>query len=108
MELQHLFGANVRHHRKARGWTLERLAELVGVSQETIGKIERGKAAPLFETAEKIAAALEVPTPVLFGAGSAPSVSERARLLTEINGTLSRMNDEQLSRAAKMLKAFLG
>ncbi|MCV9998960.1 hypothetical protein OE766_11940 [Pararhizobium sp. YC-54] len=67
-----------------------------------------GDYAPLFETAGKIAAALEVPTPVLFGAGNAPSTGERARLLTDINGTLSRMNDEQLSRATKMLKAFLG
>ena len=67
-QLQLLFGANVRHQRKARGWTLERLAAEVGVSRETIGKIERGKAAPLFETAETIATVLGVPAPVLFGA----------------------------------------
>lgn len=108
MQLQHIFGANVRHHRKAKGWTLERLAELVSVSQETIGKIELGKAAPLFETAEKIAAALDVPAPTLFGADAIHGPGERVRLLTEINGTLSRMNEDQLGRAAKMLKAFVG
>lgn len=108
MELQRLFGANVRHHRKAKGWTLEQLAGRIGVSRETIGKIERGVAAPLFETAEKIAAALDVPAPVLFGASTTPGTGERARILTEINGTLSRMNDDQLGRAAKMLRAFLG
>ena len=107
MDLQLLFGANVRHHRKAKGWTLERLAELVGVSQETIGKIERGKAAPLFETAEKIAAALDVPASVLFGADALPGVGERARLLADIHRTLSRMNDDQLGRAARMLKVFV-
>ncbi|EKF40708.1 hypothetical protein NA8A_18923 [Nitratireductor indicus C115] len=37
-----------------------------------------------------------------------PSIGDRARWLVEINGTLSRMNDDQLSRAAKMLKAFVG
>jgi transcriptional regulator with XRE-family HTH domain len=108
MELQRLFGANVRHHRKAKGWTLEQLSGQTGVSRETIGKIERGVAAPLFETAEKIAAALEVPAPVLFGAEASLGRGERARLLNEINGTLSRMNDDQLGRAAKMLKAFVG
>ena len=51
MQLQDIFGANVRQHRKAKGWTIEQLADRVGVTQETIGKIERGKAAPLFETA---------------------------------------------------------
>ncbi len=107
MELQRLFGANVRHHRKAKGWTLEQLAGMIGVSRETIGKIERGVAAPLFETAEKIAAALDVPAPVLFGADAVPGTGERARLLTEINTTLSRMNDDQLGRAAKMLRAFV-
>lgn len=106
MELQRLFGANVRHHRKAKGWTLEQFAGQVGVSRETIGKIERGVAAPLFETAEKIAMVLDVPAPVLFGADTVPGTGERARLLTEINGTLSRMNDDQLDRAARMLKAF--
>lgn len=108
MELQRLFGANVRHHRKAKGWTLEQLSDQTGISRETIGKIERGVAAPLFETAEKIAVALDVPAPVLFGANAVPGTGERARLLTEINGTLSRMNEDQLDRAARMLKAFVG
>ena len=108
MELKQLFGANVRHHRKAKGWTLERLSDGVGVSQETIGKIERGQSAPLFDTAEKIAAALDVPAPALFGMNTAPGSGERARLLTEVHATLSKLNEDQLARAAKMLKAFVG
>lgn len=52
--------------------------------------------------------ALNMPAPVLFGADTVPGTGERARLLIEINGTLSRMNEEQLGRAAKMLKAFVG
>ncbi|MBE0559751.1 MAG: helix-turn-helix transcriptional regulator [Ochrobactrum anthropi] len=108
MELQRLFGANVRHHRKAKGWTLEQLSGQTGISRETIGKIERGVAAPLFETAEKIATALDIPAPVLFGADAMPGTGERARLLIDIHRTLSRMNDDQLDRAAKMLKAFVG
>lgn len=107
MELQRLFGANVRHHRKAKGLTLEQLSGQVGVSRETIGKIERGVAAPLFETAERIAAALGVPASVLFGAAPMPGGGERARRLADIHRTLSRMNEDQLDRAAKMLKAFV-
>lgn len=108
MELQRLFGANVRHHRKARGWTLEQLAGQVGISRESIGKIERGKAAPLFETAEKIATALEVPVSSLFSAAPPSGTGERARLITDIHATLSRMNEQQLGRIAKMLKAYMG
>jgi DNA-binding XRE family transcriptional regulator len=84
------------------------LAAVVGVSAITIGKIERGKAAPLFETAERIAAALDVAAPTLFGMDVLPGSGDRARLLADIYRTLSRMNEDQLDRAAKMLKAFVG
>ena len=107
MELQQVFGANVRHYRRSQGWTQEGLAERVGVTYETIGKIERGVAAPSFETATKIAEALGLQPPALFGAEPSPP-GDRGRLLAHIHATLSKMNDEQLARAGKMLDAFLG
>lgn len=106
MELQKLFGANVRNLRKARGWTQEQLAGRVDVTYETIGKVERGQTAPSFDVAGKIALALEVPAPVLFGAAAVSGTGERARLLTDIQRTLSKMNEDQLARTAKMLKAY--
>lgn len=109
MELQTIFGANVRNHRKAAGLTQEALAERVAVSIETIGKIERGAAAPTFATAERIAGALQVPVTALFGAGPAAlPEGERGRLLARINRMLSAMNDGQLARVAKMIEAFAG
>ncbi|MBU1287265.1 MAG: helix-turn-helix domain-containing protein [Alphaproteobacteria bacterium] len=105
MELQRLFGANVRHHRKSVGWTLEQLAGEVGVSRETIGKIERGISAPLFDTVEKIAEALEVAPQNLFGAKSFPP-GERGELLAEISSLLANLNEKQLIRARKLLEAL--
>lgn len=109
MKLQTLFGANVRNHRKARGLTQEALAERVEVSMETIGKIERGAAAPTFATAEKLALALETPVTALFGNDhdSLPK-GERGKRLAHISRSLSGMNDDQLSRVAKMIDAFTG
>ena len=109
MELQTLFGANVRNHRKAKGLTQEALAERVEVSMETIGKIERGAAAPTFATAEKLAAALDVRVTALFG-NQPDSLPEggRGKLLAHISRSLSGMNDDQLSRIAKMIDAFTG
>lgn len=106
MELQKLFGANVRNLRKARGWTQEQLAERVDVTYETIGKIERGQAAPSFDVAEKIALAFSIAAPVLFGAAASTETGERTRLLTDIQRTLSKMNDDQLARTAKALRAL--
>ena len=107
MELQKILGANVRHHRKSIGWTLEHLAGEVGVSRETIGKIERGISAPLFETVEKIASALGVSPQLLFGAASYPP-GERGRLLSEINSILANLNEKQLSRAQRLLDTLRG
>lgn len=107
MELQKQFGANVRQYRRAHGWTQEVLAEQVGVTYETISKIERGVGAPSFETAEKIATALSVAPAVLFGAEAEPP-GERGRALAKIHTTLAQMNLEQLARAGDVLKALIG
>jgi len=109
VDLKQAFGTSVRHHRRAAGMTQERLAELVEVSIETIGKIERGVAAPSFDTAEKIASALDLPAVALFGAGrEASPKGERGKLLARIQQSLADMNDEQMARAANMLDAYLG
>lgn len=109
LELKQVFGAGVRHHRRASGMTQERLAALVDLSVETIGKIERGAAAPSFDTVEKIADALGLPSVALFGAGTdALPKGERGKLLARIQQALADMNDEQMARAANMLDAFMG
>ena len=109
MDLKRAFGTNVRHHRRAAGMTQERLAELVDVSIETIGKIERGVAAPSFDTVEKIAFALDLPAIALFGAGDeAMPKGERGKLLVRIHAILTDMNEDQMARAANMLYAFMG
>lgn len=107
MTLKHIFGTNVRHHRRAKGMTQEALAERVGLSMETISKIERGASAPSFATAEEIAVALEVASQVLFGFGEdAIPQGARGRALVRINALLSTMSDGEIARAAKLLEAF--
>lgn len=109
MDLKQVFGTNVRQHRRAKDLTQEGLAELIEVTIETIGKIERGVAAPSFDTVERLAAALGISPPALFGAGEdAMPKGERGRLLGHILSALADMNDDQMARAAKMLDAFMG
>lgn len=109
MELQKIFGLNVRNHRKAQELTQEELAERVDVTIETIGKIERGVSAPTFNTAEKVAAALSVNPVVLFGVdANSLADGERGHILSDINQTLSGLNNDQLARVFKMIEAFKG
>ncbi|WP_052265383.1 helix-turn-helix transcriptional regulator [Ruegeria sp. ANG-R] len=106
-DLREVFGTNVRHHRRSLVWTQEHLAERGGATYETIGKIERGAAAPSFDTASRIAVELKVDPSTLFGA-IAVVEGARGKLLSQIQKSLARMNEEQLARASKMLDAFIG
>lgn len=109
MNLKEIFGANVRQHRKAKHLTQAELAETVDVSIDTIGKIERGKVGPSFETVESLAAALDVPEVMLFATGvwSVPA-GTRGQILQGINRHLSKMNEDELRKVEGILAAFKG
>ncbi|MCX8997078.1 XRE family transcriptional regulator [Rhizobiaceae bacterium BDR2-2] len=54
-------GRNLRRLRTRRGYSLDRLAKLSGVSRAMLGQIETGKSSPTLSILSKISAALEVP-----------------------------------------------
>lgn len=58
--LQELIGHRVRHEREAHGWTLDRLAELSGVSRRMLISIEHAEANPSIGVLLKISDALGV------------------------------------------------
>jgi transcriptional regulator with XRE-family HTH domain len=81
--LRQSFGANVRNYRKARDMNQRELADAVDLS---------------------VAMVLEVPEAVLFSAGTMTvPTGERGRLLQRINIKLSKLNNNGLARADKML-----
>ena len=69
-----LVGANLRRLRKSQGHSLDRLAELSGVSRAMLGQIETGKSAPTVSLLWKVADALGVPVATLIQTASAPAV----------------------------------
>jgi transcriptional regulator with XRE-family HTH domain len=64
--IQELVGARVRELRKARGWTLEDLAEKAGKHYTYIGGLERGARNVTLEVLQAVATALDVPLKELF------------------------------------------
>jgi transcriptional regulator with XRE-family HTH domain len=107
MPLKDIFGANVRHYRLARDLKQHTFAEAVGLSVNMMGKIERGVTAPSFDSIEKIAAVLEIPEAALFSVEPlAMPAGERGKLLQRIHVQLSKLNNQELGRASRMLKAF--
>jgi transcriptional regulator with XRE-family HTH domain len=105
--LRETFGANVRHYRLARNLKQHELAEAIDRSDGMVSKLERGETAPSFDTIAKIAAALDVPEVVLFATTpmSVPT-GERGKLLQRIHVQLAKLNNAELARAVKMLKAL--
>jgi transcriptional regulator with XRE-family HTH domain len=59
--IQERVGAHVRELRKARGWTLEELAEKAGKHYTYIGGLERGDRNVTLEVLQAVASALDVP-----------------------------------------------
>jgi transcriptional regulator with XRE-family HTH domain len=69
-DLAPIVGANLRRLRTRRGLSLERLAQLSGVSRAMLGQIELGQSAPTINVLWKIARALEVTFSALISARS--------------------------------------
>src|SRR3954451_23981539 len=67
-ELTAQVGRNLRRLRVRRGYSLERLAKLSGVSRAMLGQIETGKSAPTISLLWKVVTALEIPFATLIAA----------------------------------------
>ena len=62
--------------RDTRGWTQRQLADLAGVTSQTISNLERGERQPSLETAVAVARAFGLPVEVVFLAGSSTASVE--------------------------------
>jgi transcriptional regulator with XRE-family HTH domain len=66
MDVQHLFGKNVRRLRTATGMSQDAFADFVGVHRTYLSGIERGVRAPSIVIVDRLAKALNVEAGVLF------------------------------------------
>ncbi len=63
--LARAIGARVKQKRKGRGWTLDRLAEVAGVSRRMVVNVEQGSVNPSVGTLLRLSDALGVGLPAL-------------------------------------------
>lgn len=66
MKLKTILGKNIKYHRYRKRLTQEKLAEVLNVSSNYVGRLERGQHSPSLEKIEKIANALNVKAFELF------------------------------------------
>lgn len=92
-DLAPVVGANLRRLRTRRGLSLERLAQISGVSRAMLGQIELGQSAPTINVLWKIARALEVTFSALISArtqsGALVLRSQDSKILTSKDRSFS-------------------
>lgn len=92
-DLAPVVGGNLRRLRTRRGLSLERLAQISGVSRAMLGQIELGQSAPTINVLWKIARALEVTFSALISArtqsGALVLRSTEAKILTSKDRTFT-------------------
>ena len=65
-EIKQFFGKNLKRLRVSKGYTQERLSELIGINQRQLTRIETGKSFPSFTTLDSICNALCISADELF------------------------------------------
>lgn len=92
-DLAPVVGSNLRRLRTRRGLSLERLAQISGVSRAMLGQIELGQSAPTINVLWKIARALEVTFSALISArtqsGALVLRSSESKILTSKDRSFS-------------------
>ncbi len=97
-----IVGQNLKRLRKAQGHSLERLAELSGVSRAMLGQIETAKSVPTVSLLWKIADALGVPIASLIatrnGSTTVVLTGDQTTVLTSSEGRFQRRHLFPLER----------
>ena len=88
------FGSSVSERRKMLGISQEVLAERVGISQESLSRMEKGFIAPRFERLRLFADALECSISDLFRVES--DVSEQAATIEQLISPLSDTEQKEV------------
>lgn len=105
-DVEKRIGGKITEIRLGRGNTQAELAERVGVSVESISRMERGVSFPSLKTMERLATALNAPLKSFFDFEEGPAEDKRfERELSKLIALLRTLNIEQLHLANRVLKA---
>jgi transcriptional regulator with XRE-family HTH domain len=103
----HNLGSQVQRLRRRNRLTIEKLAELSGVSSGFLSQLERGMTNPTFISLQKIAIGLDVPISAFFQASSADSFvvrqNQRRKLILDDGNRVWQLLIPDLNRSIEFL-----
>jgi len=105
--IQELVGSRVRELRKARGWTLEELAEKAEKHYTYIGGLERGDRNVTLEVLQAVATALNVPLKELFSLDPHPLEVKLNASANDILSAIQRGFRAIIDTKGKLAEYFL-
>lgn len=97
-------GMRIREERKKKKLTQEKLAEMVDLSTDYIGYIERGKQTPYLKTLERIAESLDVEVYELFMFEDTVRRSDRKVAISELIMLLQDKSPDDIKFTASILR----
>lgn len=103
-ELQNFLGSQLKVFRNRRALSQIDLADRIGVSKETIGKIERGAAAPSFRTLDKICREFGISPRSLFPAEKPEQQKPASTALEKLISRASKLEDKEIEWFIEMLE----
>ncbi|MEP1230193.1 MAG: helix-turn-helix transcriptional regulator [Litorimonas sp.] len=103
--MQKFLGSQVKVFRNMRKLSQIELAERIGVSKETIGKIERGSAAPSFRTIDKLCRELAISPRSLFPAQEYVRHKSASTALEKLISKASKLEDNEINWFIDLLEA---
>lgn len=99
-------GENIRRERKRQLLTIEQLAERAGITDNFLGKIERGEGMPSLPTIDSIACALNVSIDYLKGDTTHDTEHRFITSLIEINGLSEESRERFIDFISTNIKYF--
>ncbi len=99
-----LLGLRIRELRRRAGLTQEQLAELLGIDQKHMSRIELGKSYPSLDRLERIANTVNIPLSDLFKFGHLKSESDIRKQVAEM---VAQLGEKDLKRLYRILEALL-
>lgn len=105
--LREQVGGLIRHHRDRADLKQSELADLVGLAQETVSRIERGAIAPSFETLVDFAKAVNVDVRDFFEAGDFVAREGREDPLVRLVARLTELSNDDIEWIDKLVATAL-
>ncbi len=98
-----LLGRKIKELRKSKGWTQEKLSELLGINPKSILRIEGGKTFPTIQNLEKIAEIFQIDITDLFNNKNLDDIQNLKNSILEI---IQTFNDNKIKELYNFVNAI--